>query len=118
MIFIRKVHILCCLSSFLAQSSKTLEVFWEERHKGVSCCVSEVMFGPEDGAAGCWEIRSPAPSPDRGEGRGWRLNQSVLANDFIQCAYVRNPPKNPERMRSRELWVSEHEEIQGDSLSF
>lgn len=55
---------------FWPKAPKTLEVFWEERHKGVSCYVSEVMFGPEDGAAGCWEIRSlSAPSPDCGEGR-------------------------------------------------
>lgn len=57
--------------------------FWEERHKGVSCYVSEVMFGPEDGC--CWLLGDPIACPilTVGEGRGWRLNQSVLANDFI-----------------------------------
>lgn len=45
----------------------------------------------------------PQPPDHGGRESGWRLNQSVLANDLIQRAYVMKPPKNPERMRFGEL---------------
>lgn len=53
--------------------------------------------------AGRTDHFQPHPPDHGGRESGWRLNQSVLANDFIQRAYVMKPPKNPERMRFGEL---------------
>ena len=60
---------------FWPKAPKTLEIFCEERRKGVSCYVSEVALGPapEDGASGCWKKQSLSAAAPRPRGKGERL---------------------------------------------
>ena len=104
---------------FWPKAPKTLGICCEERRKGVSCYVNEVIFGPapEDGAAGCWENRSlSAPSPWL-RGRGERLEaESVNLGKWFHPACLWNEAsKEPWKDEVRGAsWVSEHLEIEED----
>lgn len=76
---------------------KPLNVLASGRNEGVICYVNGVTLGKHlRRRAGCQgNHRSVSPPDLQGGGRDWRLNQSLMANDLINCVCVIKPPQPP-----------------------